>query len=345
MIQRPLLMGLAASAVCLVLLPTQASALEPDTATSITSTTFTSLPFRYSLDEEEAYMGIEDCKSSVESAQITVSYDSSIDLTQDTGLAGTYYYSGAYHFSVDVSSGTAVNCSTDSVCATVDTDDVSRQTDGADISIDFDELSGISTQDECETASTEQELFIRLEVTDGTTYDAADAKITLDLIAPEVPESFTAVATEDTIQVNWVDGSSGDIAAYRVVYSTTEFSAGKTPEELQDADSTLDVRLLSDSDSDSGSFAAELEAGAQLYIGLATVDEAGNSSAVIGPLTVEVVDTVDFWEFYKGQGGSEEGGYCATGRAGRPAGAPALVVLAGLLLLGVRRRVRDSRTF
>jgi hypothetical protein len=330
-----------------MLAATDASALDPKTSTQVTDVTFTALSYKYSVDGEDASMGIEDCQDAmVNDMTVSVRFTASFDMSAQRSSTGLQpYLENFYYFSLDSGTGSSPTCGDgNSTCSEISDSKVSFNTTEATPSISFDTLTGFTTSEDCTTQTIERDYFIRANIYDAAdSYQPADARIMLDTIRPSAPTSFTAIATEDTIQVTWVGTETNDLGGYRVVYSTSEFAAGVYPDEVLTANTTAqrrDISVSSEEDN-TGSVSVTLEPGTQVWIGLATIDEVGNPSLVIGPEVVEVVDTIDFWEDYKGRGGSETGGYCSSASNQVPSPAPLggfLLLMGGMMLMRRKRR-------
>ena len=303
--------------------------------------TFTSLPYRFDLEEPSAYMGIEDCEDGiVNDMVISVQFTATFNIQESRAVSTfTPYLTNFYTFEAGEVNNSSPTCGT-SGCSQISDSDVTFNGTSATPSISFTDLTGLSNSADCTSQSLDREYFIRADVFDPNGASPADARIVLDTGRPDPAESFTALATEDTLQVTWVNTPSEDLRGYRVIYSKKTFTAGQTPESILATDSSLKTRDITTSSNDinTGSASVALTPGDTIYVGLAAIDEVGNASIVVGPQSVEVIDTVDFWEDYLSRGGSEDGGYCAAAPSGLPATPPAALGLLGLLSLGLRRR-------
>lgn len=342
----PLTSALCALAATSLLTASPALGLEPKESDRVDSAEFFDLAHSDSRDGTTAYMGIEECRSAVANemaivAQFTTIFD--IEAAEDDGL-GAPFFEGAYTFDVSRGSGTSPDCASGSECAELSSSDYTLSSMNAELIVDFRDLTGLSNPDDCETNGVDREYFIRLRINDGGSADRADLRVVLDTLRPDPPSDFSAVATEDAIRVSWNAGGSGDIGGYRIVYSSNEFSSGELPEDILEADDQASTgRFTTTSSSMSGDISTSLEPDMTVWIGLATLDETGNASAIAGPKSYVVLDTVDFWEDYKQRGGAEQGGYaCAAAAEPRaPGSAPPWAL--GALALGavaLRRRRR-----
>lgn len=347
----PVAKTLASALLCssvLMLATNDASALDPKTSTLVSDVTFTALSYKYSVDGADASMGIEDCQDAmVNDMTVSVRFTASFDMSanRSSSVQLTPYLDNFYYFELESGGGSSPTCGDgNATCNEISDSNVSFNMTEATPSIGFDDLTGFTTSEDCTTQALERDYFIRANIYNGNDqYQPADARIVLDTVRPSEPTSFTTIATEDTIQVTWVGTESADLGGYRVVYSTSEFSGGVYPDEILTADTTAqrrDISVSSDEDN-TGSVSVTLEPGTQVWVGLATIDAVGNPSLVIGPEVVEVVDTVDFWEDYKGRGGSETGGYCSSASNHAPSPAPLggfLLLMGGMMLIRRKRR-------
>lgn len=331
----------AALALTSALLASPAIALSPATSTRVSSVTFESSYGTVSPSASNTLLiDIEQCKLAVQNdGDIRVRYTTTnFDPSSTLMTAGIYYYQGVYYFEQGRDQGSSPSCFS-SGCNQVEMNSVTRATTSVLAEVPFRTLTTLTSAQACETASTEQDHFIRLQIYDGTNGDQADAKILVDLVRPAPPEDFDAVVTEGSVALSWTAGASGDVAGYRLVYKTSEFEGGVLPDEVEGAQQGF----ASDSSTlESDAIIADQTPGQTIWLAVATVDDAGNESALIGPKPFTVIDTVDFWEYYKGRGGDEEGGYCAhADTSGRSPLDGSLLATFGLLLgAGLARRRR-----
>lgn len=339
-----LLSALVASIVTPMLLPARAVALDPDSSTRVDTVTIGDVYGKISTDNASTLlMGIDGCERAIEaSADLTVTYGTTFDVSSDIMTAGIYYYQGAYYFETGRGTGSAPNCVA-SGCTSLGDSSVSRSSMQAVVNVPFKTLTGFTTAQECVASEIERDYFIRLQLYDGTNPDQADAKVTLDLIRPEPPMSFDAVVTQDGINLSWEPGASVDVTNYRIVYSTSEFTGDVFAENVEGARS---VYLASTAANENSASIAELAAGSTVWVSVASVDAVGNESVLSAAKPFEVIETIGFWEYYKGNGGDEEGGYCQTSSSSKGARSPAELLLAGFALLGAcligRRRRRHG---
>lgn len=316
-----------------------AVALSPQTNTAVTQVAFSGLDSYKVDDEATAYLGKDECeKAALDNPTFSARFTTTTDLTLNDAN-GSPLIQPAYAFSAtDVGDRSPTCTDAESMCSELPSDDVVVSSTLVEITTSFSEITNITATSACE--GLEEEYFIRMTFNSNTvtpTIQKVDARIVIDAVSPEPPASFTATATDAQIEVTWEDSPSGDVSAYQVVYSTSPFSGGVTPDEV---DGDVKRANATDNSSNTNTVTASLTAGETVYVALAAVDEAGNVSVLLDPIEVTVVETVDFWDAYKAGGGAEEGGYCAAAPASPASPAPLGLGLAALgLLIGWRRRL------
>jgi hypothetical protein len=332
---------------CAALGPTTAHALEPRSTNFVDGVTLI-LPSAYTNQEETAAMGLEDCEIAVANeSSVVARFGTTVDTTEENVVTGRTFFDSVQYFAVD-DSVNSIDCETSDECIEIDDVNITQTQNSVEAELPFTTLTDLEDQQDC-ADGVDMEYFIRLQLfetqQEGANLKIADAKIILDTIAPEAPTSFSAFATDSKISATWEPPESDDdIDTYAIVWSEESFEGGGV---VGDKSS----RLITDSGgNNAGEVNTALEPGATIYVSVATVDKAGNRSLVPAPVAVEVVETEDFWEYYKNQGGAEEGGLCATtSLAGRPGGGPLgpaavlALFLGGLFVCRRRRRSRDAR--
>jgi len=168
----------------------------------------------------------------------------------------------------------------------------------------------------------------------------ADVAIELDLTRPPEVTDVRADATENKAQVKFeLPSETDDIETFHVFHSTSPFRTPGNPEVEEDRDDVRRRLLTGASEDDEGTITADAtgidrDVGEDLYLAVATRDDAGNFSVLAErgpPVTVKSVRSFPYE-------GSETGG-CSCSTAGRlPIGG--LVLLTGLGALGLRLRRR-----
>ncbi len=318
-----------------------ALALDPATSTDVTALSFSNLPFRFTLDEATAYIGLTECQQLVSSnSDVTIDLTTSYDL-RSVNIDATTLFQASYTFGVDRGSSAGVTC-TESTCTLLSDDATVLSATSAKITTSFRGLTGLTTAAECD-AGIDREFFIRLTFNRAnqstTTLARVDARLLVDTIRPEPPLAFDVLATEDALRASWEDSPSADRAAYGIFYSTQSFDGGVLPQESAVTLSRAVVNIPANGNT-SNQTTASLTPGQQLYVSLATRDAAGNFSTLLDPIQIEVLDTIDFWEAYRASGGSERGGYCAQAPVERraPVGLGMMAALGAAWMWRRRRR-------
>jgi MYXO-CTERM domain-containing protein len=317
-----------------------ASALEPTNSTTVTKSSFTSLTYSAVIDGQTTYLGVEECKrAAADNISVTARFESSVDLTTQD-LTGAKLFQNAYTFGVDRGATASVDCASSGTCVTLSSGALTLNGKTIDATVKFRDLTGIQGAADCETGTLDREYFVRLAFktsTNSTTIDTEDVRIVLDTIRPEPPASFSALVTEETIQVSWEASPTADVESYGVFYSDQPFEGGVLPSELGGVSRAGNI-LAPSSGTSKGSLKTSLKAGDTVYIAVSARDGANNDSLVVGADPFEVIATTDFWEDYKARGGEDEGGYCASGGGGGAASGWPVWVMLGLV--GARRRRR-----
>lgn len=336
-----------ACALVMSVIATSAFAGEPKQSTSVTAATFTGLSFKdnFSDDGYTAYLGIEECRSAMDAdSRVLTKFTTSVSLSS-VDISGNSLFQGAYLYSVERGASSGSACTTTSTTCRQLTDayyTISSQS--IDLDVKFKELTELTSTEDCNSGEVDQEHFIQITYNSDSTSSTTqlgELRVVVDTKRPTAPDSFEALATESAIQITWVDESpASDRAGYGVFYSTTAFEGGVAPDQVSGLQLAGNISATS-SDRTTGEVQQSLTANSDIYIAIATRDEAGNYSVLTEPQIATVLDTIDFWEAYKASGGDEEGGYCAQASPGRGRFGGELVWL-GVLGLGVfgRRRLK-----
>ncbi len=313
----------------LVCLAGDAFALDPEEADLVSSTTVDA-PAPYDEDEDGVvYLGIDECERMLRNdAKISVTFETTYNPTQLSDV-----FDAAYYFEVARNSGARIDCESGDLCTVVDSDDIDYGERSISFEVAFTDLTGLSEEAEC--TGFDNEYFLRATLyqdTVGTndTLENADGKIVVDTVRPSAPSGLEAAATENKIEVSFEGVSDDDVSRYTVFWSENGFDGGSVP----DTDSLSSAPI---GDQTSGDVTVDLDPGSTVFVGVAARDENGNYSVLSGAVEVSVVETNDFWESYKGAGGSEEGG-CST--AAGPTNLWPLLLL-GFVVVGRRRRRRE----
>lgn len=138
-----------------------------------------------------------------------------------------------------------------------------------------------------------------------------------DFDAPAPPTDLVLESGEGNLKASWTDDVNSEDVTYKIYWDNDPLSA----DDLSQADSKADISLKDYQ-------ITGLDVGGLYYVAVASVDEFDNESELSEVLSDTPVTVDDFWEYYKGNGGQEEGGFCfvATATYGTPM-APAVVTL------------------
>ncbi|MEC9071370.1 MAG: fibronectin type III domain-containing protein [Myxococcota bacterium] len=177
-------------------------------------------------------------------------------------------------------------------------------------------------------ATTDSTSAVTIVLEEPTLLDLQDHQIdfTIDLVPPSTPTISTVEAGDRRFTVTWEDESNDALAVtYSVYWDTQEISEDdlESPHVVPDIEGNA-VSIEDDA----------LVNGETYYVRVVAIDNAENRSGLSEQLTVEPVETLDAWELYLSEGGTDPGGHCfvATAAFGSPM-APAVSVL---------RRFRDQ---
>lgn len=207
------------------------------------------------------------------------------------------------------------------------------------VSVPFQTLSGLTNTGVCDEGEVNQAYYLQLRLRDFSLLTAeyfyVEGRVIFDLVRPAAPALRDAMATEDSITVEFERSSSTDVVGHYVLFGTEPFEGGVLPGE---ATSRGARRIEGASDSEKGTVTISgVEPGQTIYIAVAARDRAGNYSVVSEPIEATVFATVNFWDLYNEAGGAEAGGYGCAFAAGGPGAAASLIGLA-LVAFGFRRR-------
>ena len=306
-----------------------ALALDAETADLVSGYTI-QVPRSFAIDEDDGtvFVGVNECESMLADARISVAFQTTFNPQVERTL-----FEELDVFAVERDSSARIDCITGELCIPIDQDDYDFTTTGVVVDIAFSEILAAGEITSCEPF--DKEFFVRLIVERGAgsdTTENADAKIVVDTTRPASPSNLTAVATENTIKVDFEPSPDSDINRYFVYWSSSPFDGGVDPDSL-----TLERRPIGEESS--ATVSVTLDPTREVYVAIAAEDMAGNLSSLSGVAQATVVETNDFWEQYRQAGGDEDGG-CATTTA-HPS--PWLLVF-GVVLAATRRRRRFAIT-
>lgn len=198
--------------------------------------------------------------------------------------------------------------------------------------LSFGAITGVTAASECDDrADTHDVIAIFTSFNAASDDNAEDTdsdgiRFEFDTDRPTAPTGISAKAGESSITVDW--SAVEDAESYHVYYSTDEILVGDAPEGLSSSDTTTTVgRTL-----DSG-----ITRDQTYYIGVTVEDEVGNESLISEVVTATTQPVTDFYEYYRSQGGADEGGYCSTANP-TSGGLWGLALVLGMIGIGGRRR-------
>ena len=314
---------------------TPALALTPKTDDLVTDVGF-NIPGDERVEDETAYIDQALCRDLVTGDDtITVRFTVAVDLSETIDDESRFEHT--FLFDVERDATSAITCPNDD-CTELLEDDLDITTESVLVDVGFRELTGLTSAEDC--AELDREYFVRLGFTrqiGGSTVIDVDGRIVVDTIRPAAPILTGVVATEGSIRVDFEPVTDADAFRYAVLYGG-EFFDGDP--ELADAN----VRFFGRPETSSGSVDVDLEPGDTVWVGLAAQDEAGNLSMLTDVREAEVIETTDFWELYKREGGVEPGGCTSTASAGPSStGSAWLLGLVALVAARIRRNRRSPR--
>ena len=169
--------------------------------------------------------------------------------------------------------------------------------------------------------------------TGGTAASGIALNIHLGLARPNAPAITSISSGDGNLKVNWSAPSGTTTTAttrYRVYWNKTDFSGTAIPSSASHSDALTSTNYQ----------VTGLTNGVSYYVAVVAMDSNDNESAGSETRTAIPIPTQDMWQYYKAQGGAEDGGYgaCSAGTRGNSSGVALLVAAAGLLLLVGRRR-------
>jgi hypothetical protein len=178
----------------------------------------------------------------------------------------------------------------------------------------FDQLLASCTED----GTAKILVYIETQDTiDTSTMYTSTIEVAIDLTAPEAPTINGVTGGDGLLTVSWDTVTDAD--TYTLYWDTVEFDDAMAQElttyktDIADTEADIDYGLSN---------------GVTYFTAVAAVDSAGN----VGPLSElssgVPVETTDFWEHYKANGGTDPGEFCfiATAAYGTPMAAELTVL-------------------
>lgn len=274
--------------------------------------------FGTTLNASEHIINQEDCqKYQGEQARFTVRLD---------GYSSSYVYGVAY-------SKPGASCPTEHAnfeSAVEGSCIVAGEHRDAELSspeITFDVDLDFLTGGDCE-AITDSTSSVTIVLEEPSLLDLQDEQIdfTIDLVPPSTPVISTVEPGDRRFTVTWEDEANDALAVtYSVYWDTSEITEAdlESPHIVEDIEGNA-VSIEDDA----------LVNGQTYFVRVVAIDHAENRSTLSEELSVEPVETLDAWELYLSEGGTDPGGHCfvATVAFGSPM-EPAVRIL---------RRFRDQ---
>lgn len=337
LLRRIVLAALCATGVSVVAVA-DTQAREPSTAALVTKVE-PDVVNAYNLDGATAWVGLKECKAlATNDVEVAVRFDTKIDTTVDDNAS--VLFNGAVHFSLDRGTTANVECVAADGCADIPEANITRTSKDITVGVAFRDLTGLVSAASCEEA-VDQEFFVRIGLRNSQlvdTWQIAEGRIIVDTIRPEPPSAISALATPNSLKLEWTISPSTDADRYVAVVSDAPIAGGDFPDVEK---STVKTYPITGGQAGKGSASVNLASNQVVHIAMATRDRNGNYSAMTPSIEVTTADTIDFWDYYLSEGGQEEGG-CSV--AGVHAGSGLvnggwMMFFSGLaLMIGLRRR-------
>lgn len=328
-------------AILVTVLSVQAMALDPEESTFISNTAI-EIPEAVSdnegADPRTRFLGIRGCRQNLNrSTKISVTFTAGSGVTFTENVDGRQRLENVFLYDVE-SPGDTVTCPS-SACTELKDEPNSEDLRIGDTSVrvflDFDEFVGLTDASECE--GFKREYFVRL-VLRGSQGDSSvlhEARLVLDTERPPAVTLTDVTATESNVELTWsLPDDVSDIKTYTLYYSSEPFSGGTTADDIAGL-TTGASRGSNDGGRTRMNSEVSLMPGQTVYVSVAARDQTTNESILPEPLNTTAIETQDFWEYYREQGGSETGG-CSTTET-RPPLAGLVLVLLGLGVLRFRK--------
>ena len=175
---------------------------------------------------------------------------------------------------------------------------------------------------ECSKGDTgEARLYFTVQSdTDYNLHDNATLVIEYDYDAPKAVTDLTIEAGETNLSTSWTDDANTEDVTYNVYWYDAEFDDGTKDSAHEKTGLTATDYQITD-----------LENGTRYWVAVVSVDDFDNESSLSDRVEGTPVQVTDGFEFYKGAGGGEQGGFgCATGGTG--AASAAVLLLVGVAL-------------
>jgi hypothetical protein len=144
-------------------------------------------------------------------------------------------------------------------------------------------------------------IYFYASTDDGFTLinEVSRLEINYDYEAPLPPQNIVVEPGEGNLKVTWDDDSNNEEVEYRVYWAASTYDESNKDKALTKSGLTAKSYQIDD-----------LDNGTAYFVSVTAVDAADNESE-LGSITEEMPVAVDdFWEYYHGAGGGEQGGFC-----------------------------------
>ncbi len=215
--------------------------------------------------------------------------------------------------------------------------------------------------------------FLWVNGSDGSSQGTgATYSIAVKLFGPDAPSKLSAGAGGGLLELSWTaPANQSDVSGYRIYAQAAGSADGGTSDAttttcteagVDDAGATIDASCTTTPVTCGGSIDTSavtpteiggqvgsgkitgLQNGVSYSVAVAAYDSFGNSGTLSNVICATPQDTVDFWDNYRGSGGTA-GGYCnASSGAGAGEPVPAWLFFGafGLVAAAVVRRIRRN---
>lgn len=189
--------------------------------------------------------------------------------------------------------------------------------------IDFEDLIG-----DCEAGSdgvATVYVYIDVDSDDPTVSSVisllSKIEIDIDLERPDAPTLTSLEPGDRRLQAKWDEAADAtDDTTYIVAWADRDWVQWMIDDAPDNSSIEASVHFKFDITSTSYSIEEHLDNGTDYWVGVFAVDGAGNESDPSALMSAQPVETLDFWEQYRGDNGPDPGGFCfvATAAYGTP---------------------------
>ena len=178
-----------------------------------------------------------------------------------------------------------------------------------EVKLDVDTLSKAETPDQCDSLNETTYVYLIVEESSSNGLQTVDKIYTVQYaldfrtVRPNAPEFVLASGGGESIKVSWESVSGAE--SYKVYYGEegVSISEGDRPEDLIGFHTAT-------STSTSITIKNKVSSDANYLIGVTAIDADGNESLIGEVVTVETVESKDFWQSYREENQDVDGGFC-----------------------------------